>query len=367
MKLTVATNIPTPYRNPVYDRIADKLGDDFTVVYCAEKEANRSWDIADCRHNQIFLKENYMERSNTSFVHNNPDIWKVLRDLNSDLVITNGFYPTQLYAWMYTVRHRKKHGILLDGWKYTESELSLAHKVARKTVFQTTAVFIGPGKKTAELYKSYGAKDEQIFQSHLCANDLLFNKVKPFEEREYDVMFAGQFHERKLPFFFIDVVKEMKKSLPAIKVLLIGGGPLQQEMLDQLKAANIDYHYPGFVQPQFVAEYFGNSKLFLFTTKLDPWGVVANEALASGAPVITTPYAGVADDLVVEDETGYVIEPVVEFWAAKSLQMLNNRALWERLSLAGRKTLDVFNYDNAAQGILDAAEYALSAKRNAHV
>lgn len=361
MKVVLVTNIPTPYRKPVFDRVADILGDNFTVIYCAKKEPIRDWEIDITGHNHIFLKENIIAKKDTyNFMHNNRDVWGHLRKLDPDVVITNGFFPTMLYAWMYTVRNRKKHIAFIDGWKYSESALSTAHRLVRKAVFAKTNAFLGPGKNTAELYKSYGAKDEEIFQSHLCADDARFNMYIPFEERKYDLLYAGRIHELKLPYLFVDTVVKVKEKLPDVKVLIIGNGPERDNFLKRLDDAGVDYDYPGFIQPTEIATYYANSRLLLFTTQIDAWGMVANEALAVGTPVITTPFAGVAHDLVEDGVTGYVLDPEPQIWGAKSLEILTNRDLWDRLSQNGAATLDEFNYSNAAKGFLEASKYALT-------
>ena len=359
MKLAVVTSSPTPYRDPVYDLIASRLQDDFRVFYCSGKEPVRDWQLDKRCHHHIFLQENYRaKKDGWNFIHNNPDVWRQLRAFKPDIVITTGFNPTHLYGWLYCLLSRKKHIAFVDTWAHSDSELTLVHRLVRKLVFKTSCAFLGPGERTAELYRSYGANPESIFQSHLCADTRIFNIYKPFAERTYHLMFSGQFHERKKPFFFVDVAEKVQQQLPDLKVLLIGNGPLKRQIIAALEKARINFDYPGFVQPAELPKYYADVKLFLFPTRLDAWGVVANEALASGTPVIVTPYAGAADDLVIDGRNGHIVELDSQRWADKIVELLSDEAKWSSLAENGLLSKEEFNYENAARGILAACAHA---------
>lgn len=364
MKVVIIGLVPAPYRNPVFEKLSSYFGKNFTAIYCTQTEPLRGWKYTITTYNHIYLKDNYKQnkRNKRLFIHNNVDVWKHLLKIKPDIVINCGFNPTHLYGWLYSVLFRKKHIIWIEGWKHNDDQLTPIHIKVRKLVYSYTQAYIGPGEKTAECYQSYGAKDEQIFKSPLYADIDKFNSYLAFKERKYDVMFSGQIYERKMPLFFANVVKEIHKTFPGLKVLIIGDGPLKEEMLNTLQKANIDYEFPGFLPYEKLPHYYASTKVFLFPTKSDAWGVVANEALATGTPVITSPQAGVAEDLVRSGINGYVLEPDVTLWAKKTVELLSDEFKWQKFSDAGRETLKHFNQNNAAQGIIDACHYVMHEK-----
>jgi glycosyltransferase involved in cell wall biosynthesis len=150
-----------------------------------------------------------------------------------------------------------------------------------------------------------------------------------------------------------------------VSVLVIGDGNLRVPFLNSLKGIGVDLTYAGFVAQDELPHYYSQAKLLLFTTRNDPWGVVANEALASGTPVITTPYAGVANDLVIDGMNGYVIDIDAVSWATKITDLLQNEPLLEKMRLCAVKSVEGFNFDDAARGIIAASECAASKSRNA--
>lgn len=358
MKICLLINIPVPYRIPVFDIISSKLGNDFSVIYFAKKEPNRKWKLENLKHNHIFLKENISEKDDGfNYVHNNFEVFTHLRRINPDCIITTGFNPTHLYGWLYSKLFFKKHIYWSDGTLFTEKSLGWKHRLLRKIIFNTTYSFLGPSEDNKKLYMSYGVDEEKIFKTHLAVDNNSFLSSNSFLNRKYDLMFSGQFTERKIPLFFVDIIKNISLN-KKINVLLIGDGPLKKDILDRLNnLENVTINYPGFVAQDELPNYYSNSKLFLFTTRLDAWGVVANESLASGTPVLVTPYAGVANDLVRNDENGYILDIDKEIWSRKIVQILNDENLWNRLSKNAVKSVKNYTFENAADGIISACNY----------
>jgi glycosyltransferase involved in cell wall biosynthesis len=359
MKIVLLTNIPAPYRLPIYQKIAQKYGQNFIVIFSAKSESNRMWNLENFKFQHIFLKENIKaKKDGFNYVHNNIDVLHHLKDFNPDVIITTGFNPTHLYAWLYSVILRKKHIPMTDGWLESEKNLSFIHKFVRKVIFKTSHAFIGASKNSLNLYKSYEVNKNRLFQSHLCIDNKRFENNKLFKDREYDLMFSGHIAEHKLPLFFEEVAEKISKSVGSLKVLILGDGPLKEEFFGQFEKASINYHYAGFVTQEELPKYYSNSKLFLFTTKMDAWGIVVNEALASGTPVITTKYAGVVNDLLINQLNGFVLDIDSDKWSKQIIEILSNKNLWQGLSMNAKESVKEFNFDNAAKGIINASEYA---------
>ena len=173
-------------------------------------------------------------------------------------------------------------------------------------------------------------------------------------------MFSGQFIDGKMPLFFAEVVHKITKSIPHLSVLILGDGPLKTDFLNKLKEYHINYTYAGFISQEKLPQYYSSSKLFLFPTKTDAWGIVANEALASGTPVLVTPYAGIVDDLVYDGYNGFVMDPNVDLWSKKSIELLNDTNLLRKLSRHAILSVENFTFENAAQGIIKACNFAYS-------
>ena len=143
-------------------------------------------------------------------------------------------------------------------------------------------------------------------------------------------------------------------------MLLIGDGTLRDDVLAQLVAAKVDYHYAGFLQQDALPASYASARILLFTTSGDTWGVVANEAMAAGTPVITTPFSGVAHELVQDDKTGFVCDLDVNLWADRALNLLEAPEQWSIMSNNARNLVKEYTYQKAAEGIEAACAYVLT-------
>jgi len=350
----MVTNIPAPYREPVHQLINKEL-DGYHVIYCQDRESNREWKFALGDYYRTFLKKRVINYKG-NFIHINPDAWSILNSINPDIVITSGFNPTFLMAFFWCVIKRKKHICMTDGWLKSENKLSIFHKIIRKYVYSASHAFIGASCHSLDLYRFYNCPEEKLFKSPLCVNNEYF-EAHIGEKKKYDVMFSGRFIERKMPQFFCSVVKKIKEKKKYCSALVLGSGPLKNEFLRQLDKYDINYHYPGFVQQDNLPVYYASAKVFLFPTLSDPWGVVANEACAAAVPVITCENAGVANELIITEENGYVLPLNADIWAGASLRLLNNQEMYRKFSKMALSHVQQYNFIAAAKGIVEAIKY----------
>ena len=94
------------------------------------------------------------------------------------------------------------------------------------------------------------------------------------------------------------------------------------------------------------------------------WGVVANEACAAGLPVLITPYAGAADELVIDGKNGFVRELDADSWADCAIRLLQNDRRREAFGRHSQLLVKPYDFDAAALGIIDATLYACRDRRN---
>ncbi len=358
--LVIVTNIPVPYRNPVYAEISDELGfDAFHVIFCAEKEPNRDWKTEQQGFGYSFLKERIYEK-NGRYIHNNPDVWRTLNQLQPDVVITTGFNPTHLYAFAWACLNKKVHIPMTDGTLESETHLSYLHRLARRVVYKFSNVFIGASAGSKLLYDSYGIAPQAFFQSHLCANNAAFLPSN-LSERNYDFMFCGRFSAEKNPLFALNVARGVAIALGRkVSFLLVGSGPMLNAVKDYAydHSAEIEATFKGFIQQSDLPKLYCESKVFLFPTSWDPWGVVANEACAAGQAIIVSPHAGVVNELVLHNHNGYVLPLALDLWVEHATNLLNNDGLLKQFSEQSLQRVQKFTYAAAASGIIDAVEFA---------
>ena len=355
-KVIVITNIPSPYRVLFFNEIASIIKYKFSVIYCAKIESNRKWNLPDIKHEHLFLDEKKIIYKNRT-IYYNFSIWSKLKEIKPDVIVTGGFNPTMLLAILYAWIYNKKHFITTDSWSKTEEKLSLFHKLIRKFIYRKASAFLPVSEKGKINIQTYGIQEYKI---HICPYIVDNEKFKiDSVNKEYDLMYSGQFIPRKMPFFFLDIVRELNKKRENLRILILGDGPLKKEILHNLDEIGVDYHYPGFVQPVDLPEYYGKSKIYLFPTEEDAWGVVANEACAAGLPVITCENAGAAKEIIKDGINGYVLPINVDIWVNKILYLLDNETVMNNFKKNSFIAATQYSKNHSANNFIKACESVL--------
>lgn len=362
-KVLLVTNIPTPYRTPVYDRLAHMLHGRLHVLYMQEGEIGRPWTLPTKQHSSTTLRGIGTARVGGRGAHLLRRVSPHVRRFAPDVIVTNGFAPPMLQAWLASKVRGIPHASLFDGWSHSEAHLSAVHRWVRARVFRGSAALIGASRKSTNLMAQY-APTSQCFVSHLAIDNASFRASRrTFEDRRYDLLWSGLFVPGKNPGFFVGVAANIAKRR-AVRCLLLGDGPERQETEVALRSIpGCTAEFLGIQPQEALPNLYAQAKLLVFPTLRDAWGLVANEASAAGTPVVCTPFAGCADDLVIQAETGCVLSLDVDLWADSILRILEDPGSWNQLSSNASRQVQRYNFDDSAAAIYDACVFALSRSR----
>ena len=163
----------------------------------------------------------------------------------------------------------------------------------------------------------YGAKMSQLIRypfSSVYDSDVLSELMSESDKKnlrqelsipEDRVLIAvGQFIYRK----GFDLLIEATKELPSdVGVYIVGGSP-SQELLDVKEKNNLcNLHFLQFMDKANLFRYYQAADAFVLPTREDAWGLVVNEAMACGLPVVTTDRCGAGVTMIEEGISGYVV------------------------------------------------------------
>ncbi|MBK7869021.1 MAG: glycosyltransferase [Ignavibacteriales bacterium] len=312
MRILLVTNFPAPYRLPLYDELGTKLGEKLFVIYTDIAVEGHRWQIPHLNHPHHFIKLN-------------ESVTLIAKKFQPDVVILGGVNKHTLKLFLFAKRKKIKISLFTDMWQLPFSKLSKSSQLLRKLLCKHSDHFIVPGKKSEqhikEIIPETLASKIHISPFTLQISNFPFNEYGS-EGKEFDLLFSGRIDEGKLPSFFVEVASKININRK-IKVLVIGDGPLKSDMETALVKKGIDHTFAGYIHQEQLQAYYKKCKVLLFPTIIDTWGIVANEALSVGVPVITSPNAGVADDLIISGKNGFVLENDVELWAQKTIEILN--------------------------------------------
>jgi len=365
MEYLIVSDIPTPWREPVFERVYRALEGSVGVVYFKNNERRRLWAFQMGSHPKTILRALTLRTGDTErFL--NPGIVPFLLRHRPRVALVSACIkdPSGWLAMALCRLLRTKVALLDDSWLGRDRGVGRPQRWARRLVYGHLGdAFVGTSRQTLAMFRRYNSRllDEQCFLSHLVADNAYFESRLAGHplERRYDVMFSGRIVQVKNPAFFAAVCAAIKDRLGACRVLVIGEGEegLKAEMRRTFEQEGVSFEFAGFIPHASLPDYYAQSRLLLLPTSGDCWGVVINEAMVAGTPAITTEWTAAAGELVLHGRNGYVLPLDVEAWASAASNLLSSRSRWESFSRCARSTVREFNYDRAAAGILDAFAY----------
>lgn len=127
----------------------------------------------------------------------------------------------------------------------------------------------------------------------------------------YDIVFCGRLTPQKNPFFLLNIISEVKKDIPTIKVAIIGDGELRDEIIKVIKEKSLGENITlyGFRKNPYAI--MKKAKLLLLPSLWEGFGLVAVEALSLGVPVVCSGVGGLSN--IVNDDCGKICKSLEDY------------------------------------------------------
>lgn len=294
LKVLFLTNIPSPYRVDFFNEFGKYC--DLTVTFEGKKATDRDdkWK-ADNVYNFKAVYLNGIRVSSDKFLC--LDIIKVINKKWDAIIIGGYSTPTSILAIEYLKLKKQKFFIEADGG-FIGNDNWFKYKL-KKHLISAASWWFSSGKETTKYLTYYGAKKDKCFwfpftslkqvdlkkaaEFKKCDKDEIKKKLNINEEKI--LLSVGQFIPRK----GFDILIEAIKNLPNnVGVYIVGGKPPEEykklKTLYQLK----NLHFVEFKIKDELAYYYAATDVFVLPTREDIWGLVINEAMAFGLPIVTT-------------------------------------------------------------------------------
>lgn len=313
MKVLYITNIAAPYRVDFFNELNRYC--DLTVLFERKKAVDRNdeWYNNVFNFNGIFLKsKNIGNEAAISF-----EVIKYLKQ-KYDLIILGGYSsPTAMIASIYMKLHKISYVLNADGGFINYGERKINKFI--KTFFISSAKYwLSSGKETNKYLVYYGANEKNIYNfpfTSLKESDILKEPLSIEAKKElkmnfnipYDkvILSIGQFIPRKGFDWMIEAYKDLDNN---IGIYIIGGKPTEKYITLKNKYKMNNLHFIDFQCKDIIKKWYQLADLCVLPTREDIWGLVVNEAMAQGIPVITTNKCIAGLELIENKKNGYIVK-----------------------------------------------------------
>lgn len=321
----------------------------------------------------------------------NRRVWHDLSSFNPHAVILQGYDAVTLWiAFLWARLHRRPVLFRSDSniVKEQNRKLSpLTRSMKRAFVgamLSRVSAFLTIGTANEEYYKLYGGSPDRFFRASFVVENELFQR-RADEERAAGqplkrqlkikqpkvLMFVGRLVPVKDPLTLIGAFAKARERIGHCCLAIVGSGPMEAEMREAARQSGLDdtVHFLGFRQPAEVASLYGIADAFVLPSLREPWGLVVNEAMAAGLPIIASDRVGAARDLVKEGQNGAVFRAGdADDLAGAIGRVLGDAATAAAMGQASRRM--IYEWDERYEisaGYARALDFALGASRGAGV
>lgn len=318
-----------------------------------------------------------MDISDASYRAISRQLTRVLGEKSPDVVAIPGWStPASLAAMEWCLSKRVPMVCMSESNEWDSRRWAIAEAIKRRIVSCFSAALAG-GESSSDYLEALGLPSDRIVKGY----DVVDNGY--FERRSAIVRENLEWSRRrlKLPqrFFLASARFVPEKNLTGLlaafadyrsrrteeawSLVILGDGRLRTMLMEEIRRLNIcdSVVLPGFIQYDELPGYYGCADCFVLASKVEPWGLVVNEAMACGLPVLVSKNCGCAADLVQDGVNGWCFDPLATSELANLFEQVSsntcNRSI---MGTASREIVSGHSPLQFASGLWASARIAKS-------
>lgn len=324
IRAAIITEIIAPYRIPIFNALAHRSGIELQVIFLSESDPSlRQWLVykeeIDFGYEVLPSWRRRFGRHNLLL---NRGMAAALAKANPDIVLCGGYnyiaswqaafwansrqIPFLLWSESTALDKRKKHWLV---------------EFMKMRFLRRCQGFVVPGRSSHAYLEMLGIPEKRIFIAPNAVDTPLFctlaskarNQASAIRARnnlpERYFLFVGRIVEAKGVFELLDGYAQLPAEIRSqVGLVLVGDGDARERLMQHAaKIAPGRIQFVGFVHREQLAEFYALAEALIFPTYSDTWGLVVNEAMSCGLPVVVSNVAGCVADLVEEGWNGLVV------------------------------------------------------------
>jgi len=363
-------------------RSLSALGVNVVGVEIASDDDIYGWDVDDgptAFERHVALPGQVFER--VSPVQMVRGVAALLDRLDPDAVALNGYSYYDAWSALAWCKLHRRRAILMSDSHYADAPRSTWKEWCKRRIVQRFDAALCAGKLQREYLQQLGMRPDTIHEGVDVVDNDYFWREAERARRNRDGCRSLPGLEHDGPFFLASARFIKRKNLDTVlrayaeyrrqlgkgagkrapwRLVVLGDGP-ERPALDRLvRAEGIEgVSFPGFVQIGQLPAYYGLAGAFVHAAEREQWGLVINEAMAAGLPVLVSSACGCAPDLVANGENGFTFPPRdITALASLMAQVSTGMVDLQAMAAASRARIAGWGLDRFSQGLYAALQSA---------
>lgn len=314
-KLAFMINIVSPYRVPIFQL----LGIRFRLrLLLSGVEDNRGWEQSSVSGVQAKKSFGWTLKGVTRtplgataeqrYLHINPGYAWDLLTFRPDAVISTEMGIRSLTALIHGLVFRVPVWIWWEGGDHSNRMRQgfKIRSIIRRQIFARFArQWVCFGSHSADYIESLGVDRASILQLQLPVDERIFQSSStkyPIKVSHPRALFVGRIIYNKGIYQLIEATAQLQAEGVDIALVIVGDGPESTKLSECIHLSGIkNVEWIPWLPPDQMPSVYQSCDFLVLPTLDDVWGLVVNEAIASGLPVIASKFAGCAQDLLSEE------------------------------------------------------------------
>lgn len=368
LRVALLTNLIPPYHKPMLDCLARRYGS-LRVLLSTPMEANRPWRL-EWQGLDVVVQKTWTFAgrwrhpggfSEPLAVHLPLDTIAQLRRYRPHVVISAEMGMRTLLAAVYRKLNRRSRLIVwAEVSEATEQGRGTLRRIIRPLLCRHADAFLAVGSSGVRYLRGLGVDPAKIFPLLYATGVERFsaNGIERPPERAHRLLYTGQLIERKGLLPFLNTLSKWAGDHPVrcVEFTMVGDGPLRACLENFAAPDNLELCFHGNLPYEELPRVYSEAGLFVLPTLADTWGVVVNEALAAGLPVLGSVRAQAVEELIEDGKNGWIFEPGrrAEIYSAIDRAMNASHEQLETMRVHARSTALALAPDDAARFLDDA-------------
>lgn len=293
---------PANYTVDLIENVHRKLGISYSFF--------NSNSLAAIDNKIVFTAKHLFDRN--SFLKNLSFLWRCSKDF--DLVIVNGYNHIYfIFIWVFSLINSCSIGIESDTPYHPTFGIKGVIKTIYLNLIFSNKLTIGlPGGTGLHrcLFKNYGMHENRIFFLPMMVNNQKYFNKKPLDlaiGKPLKFIYVGRFVPEKNISLLIHAFQEVLKRGKLAELEIVGSGECESELKEMI-VISPEIKILGKKFGLDLLQAYEKAQSLILPSNFEPWGLVVNEAMAAGLPVICSTAVGSAKDLVLKPSAGWVFK-----------------------------------------------------------
>ncbi len=323
MKVLILHNqLWTQYKSVIFQGIHDRYAgtsDEILVLQTSISEKSRL-NILDFNPSNFKYTYPYKLLNNTSLEDSNSFkttfLWiKTIISYRPDVINLTGYADlgtivVLLLAKILRIKTVMTNESILSSNLHKFSVLQYVKSAYKKVLINLTDGFLSYGLKSNDYLYRFGVTKNQIFSFLNAFDRSKFNvnleNVSNLNQMPY-VLFVGRLSQEKNLECLLDLGRKFKADSFNCKVKIVGDGDAFDYLSSVVSSENLPIELEGAKKWDELGAIYKSALAFFLPSFNETWGMVANESLEMGVPVICSKACGCADDLVIDNFNGLIL------------------------------------------------------------